>query len=165
MGEVRLGQKKYSITYLETGTVYVPQNSIADVDGFEVVFINFMDGMFEWESKYFQRKVDDFQNDSEPGLKDIMQEDLLLLFNEYVSKGGRNYDRVENLVCSSPPEYDRKHDQIETIHVGSHKVLVRVRQLKGLESAYRLTFLRKGGKFMLSKRELKYDERWCGTYI
>lgn len=143
----------------------MPQNSIIDLGDFEAVFIKFMDGMFEWESKYFQRKIDDFNNDSESELKDIMREDLLVLFSEYVSKGGRNYDRVENLVCNSPPEYDRRHDQVEMIKLSPSKVLVIIQQLKGLESIYRLTFLKKGGKFMLSKRELKYEEKWCKTYI
>lgn len=66
----------------------MPQNLTTDLSDFESVFVEFMDGMFEWESGYFQRKVDDFYNDSEPGLKDMMREDLSLLFNKCVSKGG-----------------------------------------------------------------------------
>lgn len=141
------------------------QNSETESSDFEAVFNGFMDGMFEWESKFFDRKIDNFHNDSEPGLEGVMEAEILELLSKYVLKVGRNYDRAENLVCRNPPDYNRRSDKIEVDHVSPNKVLVKVQKLKGLESTFRLTFLKKNGRFMLSKRELYDGEKWRATYI
>ena len=119
------------------------QASKAGSSDFEGIFDSFMDGMFEWESKFFDRKIDNFHNDSEPGLEGIMEAEILELFRKYVLKAGRNYERAENLVCRNPPDYNRRSDEIEMDHVSPDKVLVKIYKRKGLESTFRLTFLKR----------------------
>lgn len=141
------------------------RDSQTSCDDFDSVFEGFMDGMFAWEVKYFDRKVANFYNDSEPDLEDEIREELVSLFTEYVIKGGRNYDRVDNLVCGAPPDYDRGGDDIDISRVHSDKSSVLIKKRKGLETTYRLTFVKRHGKFMLSKREFESMDGWCRTYV
>jgi hypothetical protein len=132
---------------------------------FERIYEDFMDGMFAWETKYFDRKIDNFHNDSEPGLDDEMREKLLSLFNKYVINEGINYDRVENLVCRTPSDYDRNGDDVEINHVSAEKILVLISKRKGMKTNFRLTFIKKDDAFMLSRRDFKSSGRWCRTHV
>ncbi|AMA45816.1 hypothetical protein APT63_09345 [Pseudomonas sp. 22-AL-CL-001] len=94
-----------------------------------------------------------------------MREDLLKIFDKYVVRGSRNYDRLENLVCGKIPEYDHVHDKVEVISVDANKILVVIEKLRGLKPTYRLTFSKRNGVFMLLKRDFKDEGEWCRTYV
>lgn len=141
------------------------KHSEIDPDEFEGAFKNLMEKMYHWELKYFERTIDDFYNDLEPGLEQAMRDELVDIFEELVLKGGSNYDRVDNLVCNTPPEYDLANDRIKVIQKDDKKFLVTIEKTIGLKSTFRLTFLKKNGKCLLAKRELQDGEKWCRLHV
>ena len=130
------------------------------------VLKGFMGEMYDWEVEYYKKSVEAFDDEShESDLEEIMRSELLNIFNKYVLKGGRNYDRVENLVCGRNPEYDEGSDQIEVVEVGEKEVSVVIKKTKGLASLFRLTISLTGGVFMIASRELQSGTKWKKTYI
>lgn len=140
-------------------------NPIPNADDFASTLEGFMQDMFDWEMNYYGRWINASCDATGPELESEMREDLLKIFNRYVVKAGRNYDRLENLVCGKIPEYDHVHDKLEVIHIGADKVLVVIEKLRGLKSTYRLTFSKRNGAFMLSKRDFQDERKWCRTYV
>ncbi|WP_054887939.1 NTF2 fold immunity protein [Pseudomonas sp. NBRC 111130] len=141
--------------------------SATDLDEeFGNVLKGFMHEMYSWELAYYQKSIDAFDGDlSETELEETMRKDLLKIFRQYVLEGGRNYDRVENLVCGRYPEYDEVNDQIEVIDSSEKKVAVIIRKTKGLAAAFRLNFVVRDGVFMISGRDLQHGQKWQKTYV
>ncbi|MNO97170.1 hypothetical protein D3C76_888670 [compost metagenome] len=126
----------------------------------------FMGEMYEWEVKYYKKSIEAFNEDSpESDLEEVMRSDLLNIFNKYVMEEGRNYDRVENLVCGRHPEYDEGSDYIEVVEVGDKKVSVVIKKTKGLASLFRLTLSVSDGVCMIASRDLQNGRKWQRTYI
>ncbi|WP_176507251.1 NTF2 fold immunity protein [Pseudomonas urethralis] len=141
--------------------------SATDLDEeFGKVLKGFMHEMYNWELAYYQKSIDAFDGDlSETELEETMRKDLLKIFRQYVLEGGRNYDRVENLVCGRYPEYDEVNDRIEVIDRSEKKVSVIIRKTKGLAAAFRLNFVVSDGEFMISGRDLQHGQKWQKTYV
>lgn len=139
--------------------------SKTDFSDSESVLKSFMSEMYDWESKYYKRKCENFYNDSEPDLKVKMRKDISEIFSRFVVEGGMNYERIENLVCCEPPEYDQEGDEIELINVNANKVFVVIQRKTGLQSKFRLTLSKKDGRFMVSKREFQAREKWHRTHV
>ncbi|WP_157214887.1 NTF2 fold immunity protein [Pseudomonas sp. GM84] len=130
------------------------------------VLKGFMSEMYEWEVKYYKKSLDAFEDDSlESDLEVVMRDDLLKIFKTFVAEGGRNYDRVENLVCGRHPEYDLGSDQLEIEVVRDNHVLVVIKKTKGLAPVFRLTLAATDGKCMILSRELQGGNKWQKTYI
>ncbi|WP_053388463.1 NTF2 fold immunity protein [Pseudomonas sp. 10-1B] len=126
----------------------------------------FMREMYNWEMTYYQKSIDAFDSDlSETDLEEAMRKDLLKIFRQYVLKGGRNYDRVENLVCGRHPEYDEANDQVEVIDSDGKKVSVVIKKAKGLAAVFRLNFVVDDGVYMVSGRDLQHGQKWQKTYV
>ena len=131
-----------------------------------VVLKGFMSEMYGWEIECYKKSVEAFDGDlHESDIEEVMRSELLNIFNKYVLKGGRNYDRVENLVCGRHPEYDEGSDQIEVVGVSDKEVSVVIKKTKGLSSLFRLTLSLTDGVFMIASRELQSGGRWQKTYI
>lgn len=79
--------------------------------------------------------------------------------------GGRNYDRVESLVCGRHPEYDEESDQVDVIDVGEKEIVVLIRKTRGLASVFRLTFTVNDGVYKVAGRDLQGGEKWQKTYV
>ncbi|CAH0647677.1 MULTISPECIES: NTF2 fold immunity protein [Bacteria] len=126
----------------------------------------FMHEMYNWEMTYYQKSIDAFDSDlSETDLEEAMRKDLLKIFRQYVLKGGRNYDRVENLICGRHPEYDEANDQVEVINNDGKKVSVVINKVKGLAAVFRLNFVLSDGVYMVSGRDLQHGKKWQETYV
>ncbi|HGY9626732.1 RhsIA family immunity protein [Pseudomonas putida] len=131
-----------------------------------MVLKGFMSDMHDWETECYKKSVENFDDDLHGSdVEEVMRSELLNIFNKYVLKGGRNYDRVENLVCGRHPEYDEESDQIEVVGVGEKGVSVVIKKTKGLASLFRLTLSLTDGVFMIASRELQSGGRWQKTYI
>ncbi|MFJ4068644.1 NTF2 fold immunity protein [Pseudomonas sp. NPDC089996] len=127
---------------------------------------DFMREMYDWEVKYYQKSIEALGGDSsEVDLEEVMREDLLKIFRKFVLPGGRNYDRVESLVCGRCPEYDEKNDQVEVVEVNQKKIAVVIKKTKGLAALFRLTFAVDKGVIMVSGRDLQSGRNWQETYI
>ncbi|UBM26732.1 RhsIA family immunity protein [Pseudomonas sp. p1(2021b)] len=131
-----------------------------------LVLKGFMSEMHGWEADCYKKNVEGFDDDLlGSDIEEVMRNELLDIFNKYVLKGGRNYDRVGNLVCGRHPEYDEGSDQIEIVGVSEKRVSVVIKKTKGLASLFRLTLSLTDGVFMIASRELQSGGRWQKTYI
>jgi hypothetical protein len=73
-------------------------------DDYREALLGFMTAMNEWESSGYKKSLQAFTDDSlEDGLEQSLRNDLLVVFKKYVVDEGRNYDRVENIVCGRSP--------------------------------------------------------------
>lgn len=141
--------------------------SVADLsDGFREALSGFMREMYGWEVKYYHKGINAFESGSpESDLDEEMRNDLLMVFHKYVVRGGRNYDRVESLVCGRHPEYDEERDQVDVIDVGEKEIVVLIRKTRGLASVFRLTFTVSDGVYKVAGRDLQGGEKWQKTYV
>lgn len=141
--------------------------SATDMGGeFGEVLQGFMHEMYNWEVAYYEKSIEAFDSDlSEADLEEAMRKDLLKIFRQYVLEGGRNYDRIENLVCGRYPEYDEANDLIEVINNGGKEISVVIKKTKGLGAVFRLNFVAGDGIYMVSGRDLQHGQKWQKTYV
>lgn len=127
----------------------------------------FMDKMNRWEVEYYKQSAADFDDTASDGsLEKRMRSDLLNIFSEHVVENGRNYDRLENLVCGRNPEYDPVHDQIGEIEWDGRIAKITIQKKTGLRATYRLVFSLDGAVCKIGKRELlSASDKWGRTYI
>ncbi|MGE7989474.1 NTF2 fold immunity protein [Pseudomonas sp. NPDC089554] len=144
--------EKYSITNLG--------------DKYRDTLLGFMAAMYEWESSGYEKSLEAFSEDaSEIDLEKSMRADLLVIFKKYVVDEGRNYDRVENIVCGRWPEYDLAHDEIDVCIGGGSTASVIIRKKTGLRASFKLTLVMEGGVCKVGRRDLQSDKKWQRTYV
>jgi len=143
------------------------KHSATDLGGeFGMTLKGFMHEMYNWEMSCHQKSINAFESDlSEVDLEEVMRKDLLKIFRQYVLEDGRNYERLENLVCGRNPEYDEENDEIEIINRDEKKVSVVIKKTKGLTAVFRLSFVMSDGVFMVEGRDLKSGQKWHKTYV
>ncbi|WP_060511700.1 NTF2 fold immunity protein [Pseudomonas sp. NBRC 111124] len=141
--------------------------SATDLRGeFAMTLKGFMHEMYNWEVSYYQKSINAFGSDlSEVDLEEVMRKDLLKIFRQYVVEEGRNYERLENLVCGRNPDYDEDNDEVEIINRDEKKVSVIIKKTKGLIAVFRLSFVMIDGVFMVEGRDLKSGQKWHKTYV
>lgn len=127
---------------------------------------NFMNEMYKWEKKYYKKSIEALEDESlEESLQDHMRADLLSVFSKYVVKIDRNYDRLENLVCGSNPEYDPENDKVGCVEVKGDTASVTIEKSIGLSTVYRLVFSVNEGGCVIQRREFKCGDKWNKTYV
>ncbi|MDU8429708.1 NTF2 fold immunity protein [Pseudomonas syringae pv. actinidifoliorum] len=129
-------------------------------------FHDFTEAIYLWEKWLYQCKVErrNAENDS-PILDKRAHAELLTIFSVYVTKKGRNYDRLENLVCSAHPEYEFEKNSVEIDIINKSMATVVFKKKHGTALIYRLTFLISDGAYTIKKREFQDQEKWQNTYI
>ncbi|WP_050585804.1 NTF2 fold immunity protein [Pseudomonas putida] len=134
--------------------------------GFRDALLGFMAAMCEWETLGYKKSLEAFSDDSlVEALDRSMKSDLLKIFKKYVVDEGRNYDRVENIVCGRYPEYDLVNDEVEVCESNGSTVSVIIRKKTGLCASFRLTFIMDGETCKVSRRDLQNGEKWQRTYV
>lgn len=98
-------------------------------------------------------------------LESLIRADLTKIFHKYVLDQGRNYDRLENLVCSLHSDYDINSNKLEVIRVEDDVVSIGLKKAKGLSSLFRLTLVGEGGVCKIKRREIENKGKWEITYI
>ena len=141
--------------------------SVTDIpDGFLKTLNGFMREMYNCEVEYYQKSIEGFDNDSSESDLDVeMHNSLLPVFQEYVLEGGRNYDRLENLVCGRHPEYDEDNDQVDVISIGEGEVSILIKKTRGLASVFRLHLSESNGQIKVCGRDLQIGQKWLKTYV
>lgn len=136
------------------------------LDKYRDALLGFMGAMYEWESSGYKKNLEAFSDDSlEEGLEQSMRSDLLVIFKKYVADEGRNYDRVENLVCGRFPEYDLANDEVEVGEDKGGAISVVIRKKTGLRASYKLTLVMEGNSCKVSRRDLLNGKKWQRTYV
>lgn len=133
---------------------------------YQAALVGFVTAMYEWESCYYKKSIEAFSDDSlEEDLEKNMRRDLLAIFEKYVIDDGRNYDRVENIVCGRHPEYDLDNDEVELYDEALNAVSVVIRKKTGLGACFKLTLIMDDETCKIGKRELQSGKKWQRTYI
>ncbi|MDY2566707.1 NTF2 fold immunity protein [Pseudomonas syringae] len=132
----------------------------------EKTFRDFSTALRNWENWFYTHKRENRNaNNSTPNADERARAELLAIFSTYVTEKGRNYDRLENLVCSMHPEYEFEEESIR-LKIPSKKTATLVYKKKhGLRQTYRLTFSTKDNTCRIQKREFQDNEKWRTTYI
>jgi len=126
----------------------------------------FMNEMYGWEKKYYKKSMEALEDESlEESLQNHMRADLLRIFSKYVVKIDRNYDRLENLVCGSNPEYDPENDNVGGVEVRGDSASVIIEKNTGLSTVYRLVFSINEGDCVIQGRDFKSGGKWNKTYV
>lgn len=129
-------------------------------------FVAFMNAMHDWEVISYKKGVEAFADEASAAhIEDQVRENLAKIFEKYVVKGGRNYDRIENLVCGMHPDDDLDRDDIEVEKENDGEVSILIKKTTGLCSLFRLTLTLQDGECKVSRRDLKSDEGWEVTYV
>lgn len=156
-----------SITCLKMVIGSMKMSSVTNLrDDYREALLGFMTAMNEWESSGYKKSLQAFTDDSlEDGLEQSLRNDLLVVFKKYVVDEGRNYDRVDNIVCGRSPEYDLVNDDVEIYDGKGSEVSVIIRKNTGLRACFKLSLIVEGGLCKVSRRDLQDDKKWQRTYV
>ncbi|MCI3943268.1 NTF2 fold immunity protein [Pseudomonas syringae] len=129
-------------------------------------FRDFSTALCKWELWFYKHKkaIRDMENDSSDA-DERAHAELLSIFSTHVTKKGRNYDRLENLVCSAHPEYEFEHNSVKLEISSQKKATIVYKKKHGLTQIYRLTFSVVDNECKIQKREFQDNEKWRTTYI
>ncbi|KAA3532694.1 MULTISPECIES: NTF2 fold immunity protein [Pseudomonas] len=132
----------------------------------EKTFRDFSTALCNWELWFYKHKraMRDADDDL-PDADERAHAELLAIFSTHVTRKGRNYDRLENLVCSAHPEYEFEHNSVKLEAPSQKKATVVYKKKHGLAQTYRLTFSIADNACKIQKREFKDNEKWRSTYI
>ncbi|KPW48242.1 hypothetical protein ALO95_200122 [Pseudomonas syringae pv. antirrhini] len=129
-------------------------------------FRDFSTAMCNWELWLYEHKraMRDVENDSSDADERAYAE-LLAIFSAHVTRKDRNYDRLENLVCSVHPDYEFEHNSVKLEISSQKKATVIYKKKHGLAQTYRLTFSIVDNACKIQKCEFQDDDKWRTTYI
>ncbi len=129
-------------------------------------FRDFSTALCNWELWFYKHKraMRDVENDSSDA-DERAHAELLAIFSAHVTRKGRNYDRLENLVCSVHPEHEFEHNSVKLEISSQKKATVIYKKKHGLAQTYRLTFSIADNACKIQKREFQDDDKWRTTYI
>jgi hypothetical protein len=130
------------------------------------VLKEFMAAMRDWECAYSheQRILIDSEKDSsecDKKYENILRE---VLGRFSVSKS-RNWARLVDLGCGSPPTYDPDRDVIEAPELAGEKCTVVVRQTVRLKAVYKFFLHAKDGSWLIVKKETLNGDKWKQTAL
>ncbi|QGG78323.1 NTF2 fold immunity protein [Pseudomonas syringae] len=87
----------------------------------ERTFRDFSAALCNWELWLYKHKRSMRDLDANTADADErVHAELLAIFSVHVTKKSRNYDRLENLVCSAHPEYEFDNDSVK-LEISSKK--------------------------------------------
>ncbi|KGS11363.1 MULTISPECIES: NTF2 fold immunity protein [Pseudomonas syringae group] len=132
----------------------------------EKSFRDFSTALCNWELGFYKHKraMRDVENDSSD-IDERAHTELLAIFSAHVTRKGRNYDRLENLVCSAHPEYEFEQNSVKLEISSQKKATVIYKKKHGLSQTYRLTFSITDNACKIQKREFQDNEKWRTTYV
>jgi hypothetical protein len=136
--------------------------TLVGVQGF---YSGFSRLMYGWEKDcYAQHVMISPASDGQPIIE--LRNRLKGIFTIFVAEGGKNLDRLDNLVCSVNPEYDPVHDSIVDIELANRKAYLVIEKKAGLAVKFRLTFVAVDGFVKIKKREFESEAgKWKATYV
>ncbi|WDY57003.1 NTF2 fold immunity protein [Pseudomonas sp. PSKL.D1] len=127
---------------------------------------SFVSAMFKWEAQYYAESIEGFSAvDVSDDLDQRMRRDLKIIFESHVIELGRNYERVENLICGYHPEYDLDNDEVVALESEGGEVSVVITKTKGLRATFKITLGFVEGVCKVKRRELSSGNEWIETYI
>ncbi|WP_024657731.1 NTF2 fold immunity protein [Pseudomonas syringae USA007] len=129
-------------------------------------FSAFAAAMYSWEKDFYKKRLEVLDgNGCRSTLLEKGRADLLIIFSAHVIDKGRNYDRVENLVCGANPEYDINEKSVKVSITKKNTVTVVFEKNSGSFEQYRLSLTETNGKLMIQNRKFNDEEKWISTYV
>ena len=98
--------------------------------GIQDFYYEFSRLMCQWEKDFYAQHV--LASHASDGCSTTEGRNRLkYIFNIFVAEGGRNLDRLENLVGGVHPEYDPLNDSVVNIELGQRKAYVFIKKRQG----------------------------------
>jgi hypothetical protein len=136
------------------------------VDLVNKTFFDFAATMSQWEKEFYKKRMEALEaNVQNPSLREQGHADLINIFSLYVINDKRNYDRLENLVCSINPDYEFDNDSIGNVDIKKKTATIEFRKRGGISEIYRLTFFIDNMRCKIKKREFLDNGKWRTTYV
>lgn len=126
----------------------------------------FMDAMCSWEKNYYheQRALIESNEDSSECDKKY-EYALRTILERFSISENRNWSRLEDLGCGTPPTYDSQRDTIEDPVLTGKTYTIVAQQNARLQATYKFTFSTKNGEWKIIKKETKDGDKWKRTAL
>ncbi|RMM38151.1 hypothetical protein ALQ80_200182 [Pseudomonas coronafaciens pv. oryzae] len=130
------------------------------------MFSAFAAAMYNWEKDFYKKRLETLDgNGCRSTLLEKGRADLLTIFSAHVIDKGRNYDRLENLVCGANPEYHINEKSVEVSITKKNTATIVFEKNSGSFEQYRLNLIEANGKLMIQNRKFNDEGKWITTYI
>ena len=123
------------------------------------VLTNFMREMYEWDIKYYDKLVDNFEKYKEEAKKELTR-----IYGKYLINKTRKQGREVSGRASSPPEYDPELEKVERYEeIASNKIIIYTKQGSGFMFNCRYTLKSRNNIWFIDKKETydSYEKKWC----
>ncbi|WP_175023776.1 MULTISPECIES: NTF2 fold immunity protein [Burkholderia] len=136
--------------------------AIDDVAQARSALVSFMSIMKEWESRFYRQKRSALEEGRDVvSINDRERKNLSEILERWSFPDKTNQGRLIDLGCSDPPTYDPEIDVEDSVESKGGEVIFTIRQTVGLLTKSRFTMKKKGGEWMVKKKEFfNYKDRW-----
>ncbi|MCF5461029.1 NTF2 fold immunity protein [Pseudomonas syringae] len=129
------------------------------------IFSAFATAMYNWEKDFYKKRLETLGgNGCRSTLIEKGRADLQTIFSAHVVNKGRNYDRLENLVCVASPEYDINEKSVK-ISIKKNAATVLFEKNSGSFEQYRLNLTQTNGELKIQNRKFNDEGKWISTYV
>lgn len=119
------------------------------------VLYGFISEMHSWELKYFPL-ITEASSSDDLKIKESARNELLGIFDKYLTRKERKYGRQVSLSCSEPPEYS-PDERVVTVEELKGKVIVVTEQLHGFKNQFRYILHSRGGEWKIDRKDRYSD--------
>ncbi|WP_104698251.1 NTF2 fold immunity protein [Pseudomonas syringae group genomosp. 3] len=129
-------------------------------------FYAFATAMYNWEKEFYRERLEALDdNGCRSALLEQGHADLSTIFSAYVTKKGKNYDRLENLVCGANPEYEINGKTVKISVTRKNTATVIFEKNSGSFESYRLNFTEIHGVLKIQRRSLNDEGKWLSVHV
>ncbi|MCF9002199.1 NTF2 fold immunity protein [Pseudomonas syringae] len=130
------------------------------------IFSAFATAMYNWEKDFYKKRLETLGgNGCRSTLIEKGRADLQTIFSAHVVNKGRNYDRLENLVCGASPEYDINEKSVKISITKKNAATVVFEKNSGSFEQYRLNLTQTNGELKIQNRKFNDEGKWISTYV